>query len=102
MRANHVKRRLAAGEPSIGTWLALPSPESAEYASRLALDWLVVDTEHNAIDITTLSRMFAAMVGTNTAPMVRIPWNSAENFKRVLDAGAWGVVVPLSLIHISE
>ncbi len=95
MRANHVKRRLAAGEPSIGTWLALPSPESAEYASRLALDWLVVDTEHNAIDITTLARMFAAMVGSNTAPMVRIPWNSPENFKRVLDAGAWGVVVPM-------
>jgi len=95
MRANHVKRRLAAGEPSVGTWLALPSPESAEYVSRLDFDWLVVDTEHNAVDINTLSRMFTAMVGSNTAPMVRIPWNSAENFKRVLDAGAWGVVVPM-------
>ncbi len=95
MLANHVKRRLAAGVPSIGSWLALQSPESAEYASRLAFDWLVVDTEHNAIDIHTLSRMFTAMVGSNTAPMVRIPWNSAENFKRVLDAGAWGVVVPM-------
>ena len=31
MRANHAKRRLAAGEPSIGTWLSLPSPEAAEY-----------------------------------------------------------------------
>ncbi|MBV9544379.1 MAG: 2-dehydro-3-deoxyglucarate aldolase, partial [Chloroflexi bacterium] len=28
-------------------------------------------------------------------PMVRIPWNSPENFKRVLDAGAWGIVVPM-------
>ena len=27
--------------------------------------------------------------------MVRIPWNTPENFKRVLDAGAWGVVVPM-------
>ena len=27
--------------------------------------------------------------------MVRIPWNDGENFKRVLDAGAWGVVVPM-------
>jgi len=95
MRANHVKRRLAAGEPSIGTWLALPSPEGAEYVSRLDLDWLVVDTEHNAIDINALSRMFTAMAASHTAPMVRIPWNSAENFKRVLDAGAWGVVVPM-------
>ena len=30
MRANHVKRRLQAGEPSVGTWLALPSPEAVE------------------------------------------------------------------------
>src|SRR5690606_33992018 len=61
MRVNHVRRRLAAGEPSIGTWLSLPSPEAAEYISELAFDWLVVDTEHNPIDINTLARMFAAM-----------------------------------------
>jgi 4-hydroxy-2-oxoheptanedioate aldolase len=79
MRANHVRRRLAAGEPSIGTWLSLPSPEAAEYVSRLGFDWLVVDTEHNPIDIRTLAQMFAAMAASNTAPMVRIPWNSAEN-----------------------
>ena len=27
MRANHVRRRLAAGEPSIGTWLSSPRPK---------------------------------------------------------------------------
>ena len=95
MRANHVKRRLAAGEPSIGTWLSLPSPEAAEFVSRLGFDWLVVDTEHNPIDILTLSRMFGAITTGGVAPMVRIPWNNQENFKRVLDAGAWGVVVPM-------
>jgi 4-hydroxy-2-oxoheptanedioate aldolase len=95
MRANHVRRRLAAGEPSIGTWLSLPSPEAAEYVSRLGFDWLVIDAEHNPIDIRTLAQMFAAMAASQTAPMVRIPWNNPENFKRVLDAGAWGVVVPM-------
>ena len=95
MRMNHVKRRLAAGEPSVGTWLALPSPEAAEYAGGIGFDWLVVDTEHNPIDIRTLALMFAAMANSHVAPMVRIPWNTPENFKRVLDAGAWGVVVPM-------
>lgn len=95
MRGNHVRRRLKAGEPSVGTWLSLPSPEAAEYCSKLGFDWLVIDAEHNPIDIRTLAQMFAAMAATNTAPMVRIPWNSGENFKRVLDAGAWGVVVPM-------
>jgi 4-hydroxy-2-oxoheptanedioate aldolase len=95
MRANHVRRRLAAGEPSIGTWLSLPSPEAAEYVSRVGFDWLVVDAEHNPVDIRTLAAMFAAMANSATAPMVRIPWNAPEHFKRVLDAGAWGVVVPM-------
>jgi 4-hydroxy-2-oxoheptanedioate aldolase len=95
MRGNHVRRRLKAGEPSIGTWLSLPSPEAAEYCSQLGFDWLTIDAEHNPVDIRTLAQMFAAMAATNTAPMVRIPWNSGENFKRVLDAGAWGVVVPM-------
>ena len=95
MRANHVKRRLAAGEPSVGTWLALPTPEGAEYVSKLGFDWLVVDTEHNAVDVRTLAQMFIAMSGSPTAPMVRIPSNTHENIKRVLDAGAWGVVVPM-------
>jgi 4-hydroxy-2-oxoheptanedioate aldolase len=95
MRANHALRRLRTGEPSIGTWLALPSPEAAEFVSTLGFDWLVVDTEHSAVDIRTLSQMFGMIAAHGPAPMVRIPWNDPENFKRVLDAGAWGVVVPM-------
>lgn len=95
MRSNHVVKRLKAGEPSVGTWLSLPSPHDAEYVSKLGFDWLVVDAEHNPVDIQTLSLMFMAMAAAPVAPMVRIPWNAPENFKRVLDAGAWGVVVPM-------
>lgn len=95
MRVNHVRRRLEAGEPSIGTWISLPSPEAVEYISELPFDWLVIDAEHNPIDITTLARMFAAMRPSGIAPMVRIPWNTAENVKRVLDVGAWGIVFPM-------
>lgn len=95
MRANHVKHRLKSGEPSVGTWLSLPSPEAAEFVAQLGFDWLVVDTEHNPTDIRTLSQMFTAMAHSNVAPMVRVPWNDPENMKRVLDAGAWGIVVPM-------
>jgi 4-hydroxy-2-oxoheptanedioate aldolase len=94
MRTNHVKRRLKAGEPSIGTWLALPSPESAEFVANLGLDWLVVDAEHNSVDSRTLAQMFTAMAHFPVAPTVRIPTNTTENIKRALDQGAWGIVVP--------
>lgn len=95
MRENHVRRRLAAGEASVGTWLSLPSPEAAEYVSAIGFDWLVADAEHNPIDVRTQAQMFAAIGAFGTAPMVRIPWNTPEHFKRALDAGAWGIVVPM-------
>lgn len=95
MRTNHVRRRLEAGEPSVGCWLNLPSPEATEQVGRLGFDWAVADMEHNPIEIGTLARMFAALGPSGAAPMVRIPWNTPEHFKRVLDAGAWGVVVPM-------
>ena len=95
MLANHARKRLATGEPSIGTWLSIASPEAAGLVARLGFDWLTVDAEHNPIDILTLARMFSAISAWGTAPIVRIPWNTPENFKRVLDAGAWGVVVPM-------
>jgi 4-hydroxy-2-oxoheptanedioate aldolase len=95
VRTNHARLRLQAGEPSVGTWLSLPSPEAAEFLGRLPFDWLTVDAEHNAVDIRTLAQMFSAISAAGTAPMVRIPWNTPETFKRVLDAGAWGIVVPM-------
>lgn len=95
MRVNHARRRLEAGEPSIGTWLSLPSPEAAEFLGRLPFDWLTIDSEHSAVDIRTMAQMFAGIAAGGTAPMVRLPWNTPENFKRALDAGAWGVVVPM-------
>jgi 2-keto-3-deoxy-L-rhamnonate aldolase RhmA len=43
MRVNHVRRRLKAGEPSVGSWLSLPSPEAARCLGQIGFDWLTVD-----------------------------------------------------------
>ena len=95
MRANHVKRRLKAGGVSIGGWMALPSPEAAAYLADSGLDWLLVDTEHAAIDIRDAGLMFDAMASRGVAPFARVPSSHSDHIKRVLDAGAWGVVVPM-------
>ena len=96
MHGNHVRRRLAKGEPSVGTWLSLPSPEGAEYTSRIGFDWLVVDAEHNR---GRYPHPGADVRRDGRRPTWRrwcaSPGTPAENFKRVLDAGAWGVVVPM-------
>ncbi|GAC1355851.1 MAG: aldolase/citrate lyase family protein [Ktedonobacteraceae bacterium] len=97
MRANHVKAQLHRGEPSLGAWLSLPSPQQARLMARLGFDWLLVDAEHSAYNPTLMADVVASIAdaGTACAPFVRVPHNTVEWFKWALDAGAWGVIVPM-------
>lgn len=95
MRTNAVKRKLRAGEPAIGTFMALGSPLGAEQLAHLGFDWLVIDQEHGAIDATLTQSLLQAMSATETVPLIRVPWNSGDWIKRALDAGAYGVIVPM-------
>ena len=96
MRTNQVKEKLKRGEPALGAWLSLPSVPSARIMARLGFDWLVVDMEHSAQNPVLMADMVATIADAGTcAPIVRVPTNSVEWFKWALDAGAWGVVVPM-------
>lgn len=96
MRTNQVKEKLKRGEPTLGAWLSLPSVPSARIMARLGFDWLVVDMEHSAHNAALMADMVATIVDAGTsAPFVRVPANGVEWFKWALDAGAWGVVVPM-------
>ncbi len=94
MRKNIVKEKLLRGEPSIGSWISTGSPLVAEVMAHVGFDWLTVDMEHNAIDMENLVSCFYAISTTDTVPFVRVPWNDPQILKRVLDVGAYGVVVP--------
>lgn len=95
MRPNTAKRLLKEGKPAIGTWMNFPSVAAAEAMAHAGWDWLVVDTEHGAIDLESLQNMFIAIGTTDTIPMCRVPWNDPMLIKRVLDAGSYGVVIPM-------
>ena len=96
MRANHVKAKLKRGEPSLGAWLNLSSVNSARLLARLEFDWLTVDAEHSAQNPNLIADMVATLADAHTvAPFVRVPAQRVEWFKWALDAGAWGVIVPM-------
>jgi len=95
MRPNLVKRKLRAGEPAIGTFMALGSTLGAEQLAHLGFDWLLIDQEHGAIDATLTQSILQAISTTDTVPLIRVPWNSGDWIKRALDAGAYGIVVPM-------
>ena len=95
MRTNYVRHKLKRAEPSIGTWLSLPSATAAALMSRTAFDWLTVDLEHTPTTFETAATCFAVIAANGKIPLARVPWNTAENIKRVLDTGAYGIVVPM-------
>jgi len=95
MKQNHVRARLKRGEPSVGTWLTLPDPVSARLMARVGFDWLTVELEHTPVNLETAAQSFAVIAGSGCVPLARVPWNTGENIKRVLDTGAYGIVVPM-------
>lgn len=95
MRLNKVKRLLKEGKPAIGSWLNLPCLNSAEAMAHAGWDWVTVDAEHGPMDMLMLNNMFMAIGTTDAVPMCRIPENDPVWVKRILDAGAMGIVVPM-------
>ena len=95
MIKNPVKKSLQEMKPSIGSWLSLAHVPSARLMSRVGFEWLVVDLEHSAIDWETAGDMFAAIADAGCVPIARVPRGNHDHIKRVLDAGAHGIIVPM-------
>ena len=94
MKPNRALEDLRAGKPSIGCFMGLQSPNIAEMLAHAGYDWLVIETEHNALDTAQVEHMLMAINGTETVPIVRIPSASPVFIQRALDIGAMGIVVP--------
>jgi 4-hydroxy-2-oxoheptanedioate aldolase len=95
MKTNLVKRKLQQGEPTFGTWLSFGNLYAARILARMGWDWLTLDLEHAAIDWSQAAAVFAAVADAGCVPLVRVPEGSHHYIKRVLDAGAMGIVVPM-------
>jgi 4-hydroxy-2-oxoheptanedioate aldolase len=95
MRTNPVKRKLREGKPSFGTWLSLGDLYATRVLARSGFDWLTVDLEHSAIDWAQAATNFAAIADAGCVPLARVPEGNHYLIKRVLDAGAWGIVAPM-------
>ena len=91
---NRLKRMLKAGKKTAGAWAQLCSPTSAEILCRAGFDWVLIDMEHSPADLQTLVAQLQAMGAYGVVPVVRAPWNDLVWIKRILDAGAYGVMIP--------
>ncbi len=95
MRTNPVKEKLRAGQPVFGTWLSLGDLYATRVMARIGFDWLTLDIEHSPIDWSQAAMIFAAIADAGGVPLARVPKGNHDYIKRVLDGGAWGIVVPM-------
>ncbi len=91
---NKVKWMLKEGKRTVGSWLQLGSPISAEILAKAGPDWLMVDCEHGPYDIPTLTSELQAMAKYDVVPLARAPWNDFVMIKQILDTGVMGILVP--------
>lgn len=91
---NRFKARLQKGETVIGTFVGLGHLDVTEILSRLGFDWLLLDAEHGPLSFETMQQMIQAMNGSDCIPIVRPQWNDLVQIKRILDIGAYGVLIP--------
>ncbi len=95
MRDNSLRAIWAQGGAALGGWLTVPSSFSAEIMAHAGFDWICVDMQHGMIDFPQMVHMLQGISSTDTVPLVRVPRNEPGIIGKSLDAGAWGVIVPM-------
>jgi 2-dehydro-3-deoxyglucarate aldolase len=90
-----LKNSLAINHLTIGSWITLAHPAIAEIMARAGFDWLTIDLEHSAITIREAEELIRVISLSGVPPLVRLTSNDSNQIKRVMDAGAHGVIVPM-------
>ncbi|MEN8231032.1 MAG: aldolase/citrate lyase family protein, partial [Bacteroidota bacterium] len=92
---NRVLDQLKENKPSLGGWVMTASVTCAEIMAQAGFDWVCIDAEHSPVNDETVQNMFIAIERHGAEPFVRIPRNDEVVFKKYLDMGAKGIVVPM-------
>ena len=89
-----LRSKLKNGHASIGSWIQMNSTDVSEIMGKSSYDWVAIDLEHGSISFENLPDLFRSLELGHTLPLARIPEATPTNCKRVLDAGAAGIIVP--------
>lgn len=96
MRPNRVKQAWRDGTTVRAMWSVGGDPVLAEVLATSGVDALVLDMQHGVgIGPERAVAVLQAINTTATVPFVRVPWNDPVHIQYVLDAGAYGLIVPL-------
>ena len=92
---NPLRQIWARGRTAFGLWSLIPNYFSAELLASVGVDYVCVDQQHGIIDYSSMVPMLPAISAAGGTPITRVLSNDAFQIMKALDAGAWGVIVPL-------
>lgn len=91
---NPFKQALKEGRQQIGLWCSIPDPGVAEMLAGCGYDWILLDTEHSAMDAVTVLPLLQAMAPYPVNPIVRPSSLNVPEIKKLLDNGAQSLLIP--------
>lgn len=90
----HIKEKLRRKEPVVGTSVSLSDAAISALFVHAGFDLVWIDYEHTGFDRKEIFHHLLAARQSNTAAIVRVPWNDAVLVKPILDMGVDGIVFP--------
>lgn len=93
--ANPLREVWEAGRTAFGLWSVVPGSFGVEILSRTGVDYVCVDQQHGVIGYEAMVPMLQAIDAGGAAPITRVLSGDPYGIMKSLDAGAWGVIVPL-------
>jgi 4-hydroxy-2-oxoheptanedioate aldolase len=89
-----LRRRLAEGGLTVGTFVGLASAAAAEVCAAAGADWVLIDLEHGSGGEDAVRDGVIAAGSYGVPAIVRVESGDRIRIGRVLDNGAAGIMVP--------
>jgi 2-dehydro-3-deoxyglucarate aldolase len=93
IKAMKLKDKIKQGS-TLGTWITIDHPVIYQSIAEYPFDWVLIDLEHSAIDLSGLHQAITFFKNTNIRCLVRPPIVDNIYIKRIMDCGADGIIVP--------
>jgi len=90
-----LKKALKDNILTIGSWVTIGHPSVVEIMASAGFDWLTIDMEHTTISFETAQVLITVIQANSMKALVRVGHNDELIIKKVMDAGADGVIVPM-------
>ncbi|OGP76803.1 MAG: hypothetical protein A2V86_15090 [Deltaproteobacteria bacterium RBG_16_49_23] len=92
-----LRKRVLAGESVYGTMIRQArDPGAPVIFASVGYDFVLIDMEHGNYSMETVADLIRGAKSAGIAPVIRIPHLETHFISRILDAGAEGIMVPMT------